>query len=91
MTLVTTDSGPNDRLEEEAQAPTTGAGRISDEEIAFEKNKKRMALAFLVAVTVMLIIGAVIVYVVLRNRPDSVSPAEAAGAVMVNPAEPPAR
>jgi len=38
----------------------------------------------------MLIIGAVVVYVVLRNRPQTVTPAEAAGASMVNPADPPA-
>ena len=66
------------------------AARIAAEEIAFERNKQRMAIAFLIAVAVMLIIGALVVYVVLRNRPQTVTPAEAAGASMVNPAEPPA-
>ena len=80
-----------ERFKDEPEAPRTPVVRIPDEEIAFERNKKRMAVAFLVAVAVMLILGAVIVYLVLRNRPDTVTPAEAAGAVMVNPAEPPAR
>ena len=79
-----------DRFKDEPEAPRTPVVRIPDEEIAFERNKQRMAIAFLVAVAVMLIIGAVVVYMVLRNRPQTVTPAEAAGASMVNPAEPPA-
>lgn len=80
-----------DRFPDEPDTPRTPVVRIPDEEIAFERNKKRMAIVFLLAIAAMLIVGAVIAYLVLRDRPNSVSPAEAAGAVMVNPAEPPAR
>lgn len=79
-----------ERFQDEPAPPRNPVVRIPDEEIAFEKHKQRMARAFLVAVAVMLIIGAIVVYVVLRNRPDTATPAEAAGARMVNPAEPPA-
>lgn len=79
-----------ERFKDEPEAPRTPVVRIPDEEIAFERNKRRMAIAFLVAVVVMLIIGAVVVYVVLRNRPQTATPAEAAGARMVTPAAPPA-
>jgi len=80
-----------DRFRDEPEAPRNPVVRIPDEEIAFEKNKQRMAIAFLVAVAAMLIIGAIVLYVVLHNRPGTATPAEAAGATMVNPAEPPAR
>lgn len=43
---------------------------IPPEEIAFEANKQRAALVFLVAIAVILVIAAVVVYVLLRNRPD---------------------
>ncbi len=79
-----------DRFQDEPEAPRNPVVRIPDEEIAFERNKQRMAIAFIVVVAVMLIIGAVVMYVVLRNRPQTITPAEAAGASMVNPAEPPA-
>ena len=79
-----------DRFKDEPEAPRTPVVRIPDEEIAFEKNKRRMAIAFLVAVALMLVIGALVVYIVLQNRPDTSTPAEAAGANMVNPAQPPA-
>ena len=79
-----------DRFQDEPAAPRTPVVRIPPEEIEFERNKRRMAMAFLVAVVVMLIVGAVVVYLVLRNRPSTSTPAEAAGANMVNPAEPPA-
>ena len=79
-----------DRFQDEPAAPRTPVVRIPPEEIEFERNKRRMAMAFLVAIVVMLIVGAVVVYLVLRNRPGTSTPAEAAGASMVNPAEPPA-
>ena len=79
-----------DRFHDEPPPPRTPMVRIPDEEIAFERNKKRMAVAFLVATALMLIIGAIVVYLVLRNRPETSTPAEAAGANMVNPAAPPA-
>lgn len=78
-----------DRFQDEPAAPRTPVVPIPDEEIAFEKNKRRMAIAFVVAVAVMLVIGALVVYIVLQNRPATSTPAEAAGATMVNPAEPP--
>ena len=79
-----------DRFQDEPAAPRTPVVRIPPEEIEFEKNKRRMAVAFLVAIAVMLILGALVVYLVLRNRPATATPAEAAGARMINPAEPPA-
>lgn len=77
-----------DRFPDKPEEPRTPVVRIPDEEIAFEKHKRRMAIAFLLAVAVMLIIGAVLVYLVLRGRPETATSAEAAGARMVNPAEP---
>jgi cytoskeleton protein RodZ len=77
-----------DRFHDAPARPSDSVARIPAEEIAFEQNKRRMAIAFLLALLVMLIIGAVVVYVVLRDRPQTSTPSEAAGASMVNPAEP---
>jgi cytoskeleton protein RodZ len=63
---------------------------VPEEEIAFERQKQRMARVFLLAVALMLVAAAVLVYMMLRNRPDSETPAEAAAARMITPAEPPA-
>lgn len=43
---------------------------IPPEEIAFEASKQRAARVFLAAIALLLVIAAVIVYVLLRNRPD---------------------
>jgi cytoskeletal protein RodZ len=64
--------------------------QVPEEEIAFEQQKQRMARIFLFAVAIMLAAAAVLVYVLLRNRPGTETPAEAAGAQMVTPAAPPA-
>lgn len=63
---------------------------VPDEEIAFEERKQRAARIFLIAVAAMIVVAAVLVYVLLRNRPGAETPAEAAGATMITPAEPPA-
>ena len=49
--------------------------QVPAEEIAFERNKRRMAVAFLLVVTLMLVVCAILVYVVLRNRPDTATSA----------------
>jgi cytoskeletal protein RodZ len=64
--------------------------QVPEEEIAFERHKQLMARVFLFVVAVMLLAAAVLVYVLLRNRPGAESPAEGAGARMVTPAAPPA-
>ena len=40
-----------------------------NEEAAFEQGKKRAAIAFLIAVAVMLVLASVLVYYLLRYRP----------------------
>src|SRR5688500_8929729 len=44
---------------------------VPEEEIAFEQRKQRAARVFLVAVFVMLVAAAVLVYVLLKNRPGN--------------------
>src|SRR5688572_7640277 len=63
--------------------------QVPEEEIAFERQKQRMARIFLLAVAVMLLAAAALVFWLLRNRPGAETPAEVAGARMVTPAEPP--
>lgn len=79
-----------DRFQGEPAPQRSTAVQIPAEDIAFEASKRRMARIFLLAVLAMLVVSAVIVYILLRNRPDTATPAEASGARMVNPAEPPA-
>lgn len=42
---------------------------IPEEEIAFERRRRQAARVFLVAVLLMLVISAIVVYVLLQNRP----------------------
>jgi cytoskeletal protein RodZ len=51
---------------------------VPPEEIAFERHKRRAAVAFLIALAVLILLAAVIVYILLRNRPDTATPAETA-------------
>lgn len=62
---------------------------VPDEEIAFEERKQRYAKIFVIAIAAMLIAAAVLVYVLLRNRPDDGMPTDAAGAAMITPTAPP--
>lgn len=50
-------------------APEAPVVRIPDEELAFERRKQRAAIAFLVAMAVMLVLAGVLVYYLLQNRP----------------------
>jgi len=59
-----------DRFDDEP-LPPSAAVRIPDEEIEFERRKRRAAKVFLLAVAVMLIVSAVVAYLVLRARPTT--------------------
>lgn len=51
---------------------------VPHEEAEFERRRKRHAVVFLLAIAVMIVITAIVGYVVLRNRPTTQTPAEAA-------------
>ena len=76
-----------DRLDEEPPPPTPSV-HVRPEEIEFERRKQQAARVFLIAVAVMLIIGAIIVFVVLRNRPQAATPYEAGQTGILAPLDP---
>jgi cytoskeleton protein RodZ len=57
-----------DRFDSAATVGTPGS-RAPEEELAFERRKKRAAIVFLIALTVMLLLASGFVYYLLRNRP----------------------
>jgi cytoskeleton protein RodZ len=77
-----------DRFQGEPPPPAPVV-HIPEEEIAFERRKQRAARVFLFAVAAMIIIAAVIVYVLVQNRPQTETPHEAGttGALKPVPAE----
>lgn len=77
-----------DRFGEEPGEPPQPARAIPAEEIAFERRKRRDVRVFLAAVAAMLVLSAAIAYLVLRNRPDTETPYEAAAAGSGSPAVP---
>lgn len=79
-----------ERFGEEPPPDRTPVVQIPPEEIAFEAQKQRAARIFVIAVAVMLLVAAVLVYVLLRNRPRTEAGAEASAARMVTEASPPA-
>ena len=58
-----------DRLGDEPTPERLPVVQIPPEEIAFEASKQRAARVFLAMIALLLVIAAVIVYVLLRNRP----------------------
>jgi cytoskeletal protein RodZ len=74
-----------DRLEDEPP-PAAPVVHLAPEEIEFERRKQFAARIFLLALAVMLILGAIIVYVVLRNRPQASAPYEAGQTGILAPA-----
>lgn len=65
-----------DRFQEESPPPVPVV-EVPEEEIAFERRRQRAARVFLFAIAAMLIVSAVIVYLVLRSRPQTETPHEA--------------
>lgn len=49
--------------------PMASRGSIPEEEIAFERRKRRAAVVFLVALAVMIALASYLVYYLLQNRP----------------------
>lgn len=54
------------------------AAAVPQEEAEFERRRKRHAVVFVLAIAVMIVVTAIVGYVVLRNRPTTQTPAEAA-------------
>lgn len=52
-------------------APPARTVQIPEQEIAFERRKQLAARVFLAVVAAMIILSAVVMYLVLRNRPDT--------------------
>lgn len=78
-----------DRFQGEPIPDRGPAVQIPEEEIAFEARKQRAARIFLIAVAAMIVVAAVLVYVLLRNRPGTETPAGAAPAALVGPTDSP--
>ena len=58
-----------DRFQPEPPHTATGAGWISEDEIAFERRKRLAARVFLIALAVMISIAAALAYYLLHTRP----------------------
>ena len=69
-------AGFMERFDEEPPPPVPVV-QIPEEELAFERRRLRAARVFLVAVAAMLVVAALLVYLVLRSRPATLTPHEA--------------
>ena len=63
-----------DRFQGEPAAPVVTRMNIPEAEIQFERKRQLAARVFIAAVFVMLVVAAVVVYFVLKGRPDSMDP-----------------
>ena len=63
-----------DRFQGEPAAPVVTTVTIPEAEREFERRRQMAARVFILAVIVMLIVGALVLYFVLRSRPESLDP-----------------
>ena len=72
------DQAMSDFLErfDQEPPPPVPVVHIPEEELAFERRRQLAARVFLLAVGVMIVVAAAVVYLVLRNRPATRTPNE---------------
>jgi cytoskeleton protein RodZ len=74
-----------DRFQGEPVAPAVPTMAIPQAELEFERRRQLAARVFVGAVIVMLIIGAVVMYFVLKGRPSTMDPTRPAQSGPVTP------
>jgi cytoskeleton protein RodZ len=74
-----------DRFQGGPAAPVVTTMTIPQAEIEFERKRQLAARVFIVAVIVMIVVAAVIVYFVLKARPESLDPSRPAQSAPATP------